>query len=371
MSIVEKPVKESRGLSLIAELTSDDRIKKLAAVLPRHLKVDRFVKICINQLNKNPKLAQCTPFSFFGSIGDLANLGLEPDGRRAHLIPYKQKGYDGKPDTFICQYQLDYKGIAELVMRSGLVSHISADVVRHGDLFVYTKGQLKEHVPHYLRIDKDKPAEEGDVFAVYSLVVMKDGSERVEVMSRRDVLAIRDGSQGWKAFKQYGGQSPWDPKEPHKELEMWKKTAFKRLSKWLPLSSEIRDSFEKEDELEFPEQSFRDQMTAMRESIPLAGEEIEVRQPSDLAGALKQRNAKVAQKKVEVKEVEVVSDDNQDDGSDEDASSTLRSQLLAELQAADNESAIASIEEDVNTSTVLTELDRNFILDVIGAKRAE
>lgn len=371
MSIVEKPVEKSRGLSLIAELTSDDRIKKLAAVLPRHLKVDRFIKICINQLNKNPKLAQCTPYSFFGSIGDLASLGLEPDGRRAHLIPYNQKGYDGKPDQLICQYQLDYKGTAELVMRSGLVSHISADVVRRGDVFLFSKGQLKEHIPHFLRIDKDKPEEEGEIYAAYSLVVMKDGSERVEVMSIRDVYAIRDGSQGWKAFKKYGNQTPWNPAEPHKESEMIKKTCFKRLSKWLPLSSEIRDSFEKEDEMEFPEQSFRDQMIAMRESIPLAGEEIEVRQPSDLAGALKQRNAKVSQKKVEVKEVEVVSDDNQDDGIDEDASATLRSQLLSELQAADTELAIASIEQDVNTSTVLTESDRNFLLDAIGATQAE
>ncbi|XZE35434.1 recombinase RecT [Pirellulaceae bacterium SH501] len=113
----------------------------------------------INQLNKNPKLALCTRQSFIGSVLDLAAIGLEPDGRRAHLIPYGRT----------CTYQLDYKGIAELVLRSGKVSHVAADVIRRGDIFVWNKGQLKEHVPHFLRTDAKAPKEAGEVFAAYKL----------------------------------------------------------------------------------------------------------------------------------------------------------------------------------------------------------
>lgn len=210
----EKSEQRTGAMILLDDLQSDETTRKLLQILPSHMKPEFFVRVVINQLNKNPSLANCTRQSFIGSVLDLAAIGLEPDGRRAHLIPY------GKT----CTYQLDYKGIAELVLRSGKVSHVAADVIRRGDIFVWNKGQLKEHVPHFLRTDENAPEQAGDVFAAYSLVVFKDGTERAEVMSRADILAIRDGSPGWQAFSSNKiKDNPWDPRFPHKEFEMWKK----------------------------------------------------------------------------------------------------------------------------------------------------
>lgn len=63
-------------------------------------------------------------------------------------------------------------------------------------------------------------------------------------MSREEIEKIRDNSQGYKSAIQYNKTNPWlsDP------AEMWKKTAFRRLSKLLPLSAEFRDAAAKEDE---------------------------------------------------------------------------------------------------------------------------
>ncbi len=124
-------------------------------------------------------------------------------------------------------------------MRSGIVSTLHADVVRVGDLFQYSMGTLAVHVPHFLRSDDEKPKEAGEIFAVYATAQMKDGSRKTDVMSIHEVNAIRARSRS-------GQSGPWVTDFN----EMAKKTAFRRLSKWLPLSPEFRDAVENDDEPE-------------------------------------------------------------------------------------------------------------------------
>jgi phage recombination protein Bet len=91
-----------------------------------------------------------------------------------------------------------------------------------------------------------------------------------------------------------------------------------------------------------------------------------IRGPQDLTAALKSRNGNG---KASTTQTTQTTQSNAK--SNESDSVKLRNQLLEELKSADTETAIASIEEDVNTSTVLTEADRNFLLDAIGASQAE
>ena len=67
---------------------------------------------------------------------------------------------------------------------------------------------------------------------------MKDGTEKCDVMSMDDVEAIRKRSQA-------GNNGPWVTDY----AEMAKKTIFRRLSKWLPLSPEIRSAAENDDDV--------------------------------------------------------------------------------------------------------------------------
>ena len=201
-------------------LTGDKFRAEVERALPRHLKPDRFIRIALTALTKTPKLAQCTQESFFQALLDLSQLGLEPDGRRAHLIPYGDK----------VQLIVDYKGLVELVMQTGNVSNIHADVICDNDKFVYDKGEIKEHV-----IDFHKPR--GDVYAAYAICRFKDGTEKTEVMTKEEIEKIRKRSKA-------GNSGPWVTDWN----EMAKKTVFRRLSKWLPLSSEQREALEKDDD---------------------------------------------------------------------------------------------------------------------------
>lgn len=96
---------------------------------------------------------------------------------------------------------------------------------------------------------------------------------------------------------------------------------------------------------------------------PVAESEVQmVRGPQDLAAALKQRNAKVVTPSKPTKESE--------EAMHPDKSAILREELLAELEAADTEIAIESIEADINTVQELNDADRKILLKALGAKLA-
>lgn len=221
------------ALTIKDRIQGDEFRKAVAHVLPKHLTPDRFVRIAIMAITRTPKLAECDQASFFGALMTLSQLGLEPDGRRAHLIPFRNT----KRNCMECQLIVDWKGLAELAMRSGMVSYLHADIVSEGDLFEYDMGRVVKHVPWFLRRDSAKPADPGEVVAAYAFAEFKDQTRKAEVMSIREVEGIRARSKA-------SDSGPWVTDWS----EMAKKTAFRRLSKWLPLSPEFRDAVDKDDE---------------------------------------------------------------------------------------------------------------------------
>lgn len=225
MNEIQKTLSPTLSKRTIKDTLEGDQFKlAISKVLPKHLTADRFVRVAIMAMTRTPKLSQCEPASFFQCLMNLSQMGLEPDGRRAHLIPYENR----KRGVMECQLIVDYKGLAELVMRSGMVSNLHADVVCDNDQFEYNKGELVVH-----KIDFRKPR--GDVYAAYALCRFKDGSEKCEVMTRDEVESIRRRSRA-------ADSGPWVTDWS----EMAKKTCFRRLSKWLSLSPEFRDALDKD-----------------------------------------------------------------------------------------------------------------------------
>ena len=227
---------EKKQSKEVAPVEADKFIEKIKEgwnlVLPSVCTPDRFARVALSCIKKNDKLLQAiqTPegrASIAEAFMHCAELGIEPDGRRAYLIPYKND----------VQLIIDYKGIAELAMRSGYISNIHADKVCENDEFVYNMGNIEKHI-----IDFKK--ERGKPYAYYAVVTFKDGTKKCEVMSRAEVEAIRDRSAAWSAYKKFGKICPWntDPEE------MSKKTVFKRLAKWIPQSPEIQRAIEIDDE---------------------------------------------------------------------------------------------------------------------------
>jgi recombination protein RecT len=217
----------ARAATIKDLLKGDDLKRAIAAALPKHMSPDRFIRVALTATMRNPDLLMCTQTSFFRCLLDLSAYGLEPDGRRAHLIPFK----NNKTRVLECTLIIDYKGLADLVRRSGDVSYIHADAVYVEDTFdyAYGSGAFLNHKPSLHQ-------RTGLPVAFYSFVRLKDGAEDFLVMSKPDVDKIRKRSRAADA-------GPWVTDYD----EMGKKTAFRRHSKWLPLSPEVRAATEYED----------------------------------------------------------------------------------------------------------------------------
>lgn len=202
----------------------------LKSALPTHLTPDRFVRIALTTMMKTPKLAECTQASLFKVLLDCSSLGLEPDGRRAHIITY------GNEATLI----IDYKGLIELAKRSGEVAMWRAETVCENDQFSWDNGIVTH------KVDWLKPR--GKVLAVYSHVKNKDGIDEYEVLTLEDVNHARQKSRA-------KNNGPWVTDFN----EMAKKTAIRRHSKKLTLSPEYHDALameKDEDEIKGEEVDF-------------------------------------------------------------------------------------------------------------------
>jgi recombination protein RecT len=228
-------------------LESEEFRQQVALALPKHLTPDRFARIALTTYLRTPGLANCDQASLLNCLMTLSQLGLEPDGRRAHLIPFRNT----TKNSTECQLIIDYKGLVELVLRSGTVSYIHADVICEEDRFVYSKGQIIDHAP-----DFKKPR--GSAYAVYALCRFKDGTEKCEVMTCDEVEQIRKRSRA-------GRSGPWVTDW----AEMAKKTVFRRLSKWLVLSPELQHAFESDaDAIEVKATKVSDVTTFVPHQIP-------------------------------------------------------------------------------------------------------
>lgn len=213
----------SKPRDLKSIIASPAMQQQFAAALPKHLSAERFGRIAMTAISRTPKLMECTQESVFKCLLDLSAMGLEPDGRHAHLIPY------GKECTLI----IDYKGLVALVRRSGEVAKIHAEIVCENDVFEHDMGEITKHT-YDLRKDR------GKAYAAFAQVTLKDGSTQAAIMSKDEIEAIRKRSRA-------GSSGPW----VSDWNEMAKKTAFRRLTKWLTISPEIMDTISKADEYEF------------------------------------------------------------------------------------------------------------------------
>lgn len=203
--------------SVKAWINSDYFKTQVALVLPKHLTAERFTRVALSAVGRVPKLADCTPESVMAAMMTCSELGIEPDGRRAHLIPYGKE----------CKLIIDYKGLVELAKRSGDVSNIHAQIVCENDAFEYDTGEITHKI--------DFRRERGAMYAAYVIINFKDGGKHAEVMTRDDIDRIRKRSKA-------SGSGPWVTDYD----EMAKKTVFRRASKWITLSPEIRDALDKD-----------------------------------------------------------------------------------------------------------------------------
>lgn len=202
--------------------------KQFAAALPKHLNSERFTRIAITTIRQNPKLAECNAESLLGSLMTIAQLGLEPGVLgQCYLIPYGTE----------CQLQLGYKGMIELLRRTGQLSDIYAYPVYSNDEFSIEYGleRTLKHIPAFTN-----PEGRGEIVGFYSVAILKDGTRAFEYMTKNEVVSHEEKYRKGK-FK----NNVWEKNFE----EMALKTVTKKMLKWLPISVELVENLRKDEQV--------------------------------------------------------------------------------------------------------------------------
>lgn len=192
------------------------------AALPKHVTVEKFTRVAMTAIQNAPDLVNVDRSSLFGAIVRLAQDGLLPDGREAAIVKFGNKA----------QAMPMIAGVLKKVRQSGEVAKVSAQVVYENDEFVWTLG-FDEDVTHNPP-PLDQPR--GRAIGAYATAVLKDGSRLLEVMSLDEIEQVRKVSRS-------SGNGPW--------VQWWgemaRKTVMRRLSKRLPMSTDVEDAFDRDE----------------------------------------------------------------------------------------------------------------------------
>ena len=211
-------VKQQQTLQQL--MNSGAVVKKMNDVLGSEKKASSFISSVISVSQNNKLLRNAEPMSILSSAMVAATLDLPvvPTLGMAYLVPYKG----------VCSFQIGYKGILELAMRSGEFRNIIDEVVYDGQLVKKNKF-TGEYVfdEDSIKLDNEGKSKPIGVMARFDLI---NGYSKTIYWSLEEIEAhAKRFSQAYRS----GYDSPW-------KSDFWqmaKKTVLKSLlNKYAPKS---------------------------------------------------------------------------------------------------------------------------------------
>lgn len=219
---------------MVSDLLDKNR-SKIIKSLPNGFNYDRMCRTVVNAVSVTPKIAECTAGSIFLSCVKAFTMGLEPNGALAegYLVPFR----NNNKGVMECQFMPGYRGLINLVRRSGQIANIYASAIHKNDTIEIQEGTTKSivHKPDYF-------GDRGVVVGYYAVMVDKEGNSDFEVMSIGEIEKIRKRSKS-------ANNGPWVTDFD----EMAKKTVLKRLMKRAPMSIELAKGVESDNKISMGE----------------------------------------------------------------------------------------------------------------------
>jgi recombination protein RecT len=214
-------IQENNTLKKVVQDALNKNKQSLMALMPAHVNKDALIKVAISLASK-PDYADCSPVSFLQSYATAAQLGLQPNSPLGHcyLLPFFNKG---KKEV---QLILGFKGMIDIARRSGQIESINAYIVYKSDEFNLILG-VNPNIVHIPNLSCER--QDSEISLVYAVAKLIGGGTQFEYLTMADIAKCRKSS---KSKIEY---SPWSTHFS----EMCKKTAIRKLFKYLPVSLEI------------------------------------------------------------------------------------------------------------------------------------
>ena len=241
-------LEEKKEVSPVKQLTPVQKFNQyleaykqniLPDLLKKHnIEPAQFVQIVVSELKKNERLQlafQQNPSSMFASILAGAEIGLIPSDMLGefYLIPRK---IDGKMTVTPL---IGYKGLHNIILRSGEVTKVHTECVYEGDEFEPIYG-LEPNIIHKPNFSLERNAT--TLKFVYAVAKLKNGDYQFCVLSKNVIIKI-------KSLSRYDNDLYFnDAKDP--QMWMVRKTALIQLSKMLPKDFYGKKAVEMDNQLE-------------------------------------------------------------------------------------------------------------------------
>lgn len=195
---------------------------QLVHCLPKYMSADRMIRVSLSEFRKNPELQKCDPLSFCSAVMQAGQLGLDLGGAlgEAWLVPY---GHE-------VQLSIGYRGYLKQARKSKEVKDIYAHCVFEGDTFSCALGTapIVVHEPKF---------QSPNMTHVYAVFLSATGGIDIEIMCKDEVDAHRQKfakatSKAWA----------------NNYNEMAKKTVLRRLIKRVPMTAELIETVDYENQ---------------------------------------------------------------------------------------------------------------------------
>ena len=225
--------KANQKMGMTAYLTQDavkDQINKVLG----GKNGTRFITSIVSAVNNNEQLQQCTNPSILSAalLGESLNLSPSPMLGYYYMVPFNDKN-KGK----VAQFQIGYKGLIQLAIRSGQYKKINVMSIKKGELEYFDP--LNEEIKVKLMVDNWDARENAETIGYYAMFELVNGFKKAIYWSKDQMEAhALQYSQGYRAKK---GYTFWE-----KDFDaMAHKTLLRQLlSKWGIMSTELQAAVE-------------------------------------------------------------------------------------------------------------------------------
>lgn len=197
------------------------RESEIARALGAGIDPAEFIQNAITTLRNNPQLLQADLPSLLGALYLAAQLKLRVGGLapQVHLTPRTIKG------KLMVVPIIDYRGYLHLAHNTGRFSKIEAIDLYEGDVFTPAANSERGR---YFDITQASKANRGALVGVLGLAKLKGADDTIWVHLDREEIENDHRPRNWES-------TPW---KTH-ETQMFRKTAIRELSKWIPNSTEM------------------------------------------------------------------------------------------------------------------------------------
>jgi len=217
----------------------------------------RFIAAVSSAVAANPALQECEPGSILSSalLGEGLNLSPSPQLGQYYMVPYKRKANANKgiQEAMLAQFQIGYKGMIQLAIRSGFYSKINVLDIKRGELVSFNT--LLEEITVNL-IDDELEREQAETTGYYAMFEYLNGFRKEMYWSKEKMLAHAD-----KYSMAFDKQIFLRLQAGEKVQDAWKYSSFwykdfdgmafktmlrQLISKWGIMSTELTEAFTKD-----------------------------------------------------------------------------------------------------------------------------